>query len=235
MDPQERLFLEVCWEALEDAGYTPENVVAPEGENQRRAVGVFVGVMHKDYTLLQNEAVNEGQPISLSLNYAQISNRVSYFCNFHGPSMAIDTVCSSSLTAVHLAMENILLGECKLAFAGGVNLSLHPNKYQTYGMMDLHSSDGYCRTLGEGGDGYVSGEGIGVVLLKPLTKAMEDRDHIYAVLRGSAINHVGKVSGITVPSPVAQGEMIERSFRQTGIKPSHPQLYGSSWDRNISW
>ncbi|MFS0873157.1 SDR family NAD(P)-dependent oxidoreductase [Paenibacillus xylanilyticus] len=230
IDPQERLFLETCWETLEDAGYTPKTVVTPKGPNKRRNVGVFVGVMHKDYTLIQAEAVRGGQPQPLSLSYASIANRVSYFCNFNGPSMAIDTVCSSSLIAVHLALESIKRGECEVALAGGVNLSLHPNKYMTYGMMDMHSSDGYCHTFGEGGDGYVSGEGIGAVLLKPLSKAIADNDHIYAVVKGSTINHVGAVSGITVPSPVAQADMIQACLEKTGVDPrtiSYVEAHGT--------
>ncbi|WP_455902226.1 beta-ketoacyl synthase N-terminal-like domain-containing protein, partial [Serratia proteamaculans] len=219
MDPQERLFLEVCWEAIEDAGYTPKNIVTPQGKNNRRAVGVFAGVMHKDYALLQHEAIYEGHQIPLTLSYASIANRVSYFCDFHGPSLAIDTVCSSSLNAVHLAMESLIKGESKVALAGGVNLSLHPNKYQSYGMNDMHSSDGYCHTFGEGGDGYVSADGIGAVLLKPLQQAIADGDAVYAVLKGSSINHVGAVSGFTVPSPVAQGEMIAECLRKIGINP----------------
>jgi acyl transferase domain-containing protein/thioesterase domain-containing protein len=230
MDPQERLFLEICWESIENGGYTPKTLVAPAGPNKRQPVGVFVGVMHKDYTLVGAEALFHGQVFPLSLNCAPIANRVSYFCNFHGPSMAVDTVCSSSLTAVHLAMESIKRGECEVALAGGVNLSLHPGKYMSYGMGDMHSSDGYCRTFGKGGDGYVSGEGIGVVLLKPLSKAIKDRDHIYAVIKGSAINHVGTVSGITVPSPVAQADMITACLEKTGIHPrtiSYVEAHGT--------
>ena len=218
MDPQERLFLETCWEALEDAGYTPKTLVLPRGANKRRQVGVFVGVMHKDYALIGAETLSRGAGVfPLSLNYAPIANRVSYFCNFHGPSLAIDTVCSSSLAAVHLAMESIRRGECEAALAGGVNLCLHPNKYISYGLMDLHSSDGHCHTFGRGGDGYVSGEGIGAVLLKPLSQAVKDRDHVYAVIKGSTVNHVGTVSGITVPSPVAQAELIVACLEKTGI------------------
>ncbi len=230
MDPQERLFLQICWEAIEDAGYRPADLTPLRGRSRRRDVAVFVGAMHKDYTMIGAEVVSRGAPMPLSLNYATIANRVSYFCNFHGPSMAIDTVCSSSLNAVHLAMESLHRGESLVALAGGVNLSLHPNKYMTYGMWDLHSSDGYCHTFGEGGDGYVSGEGIGAVLLKPLKQAVKDGDHIYAVIKGSAVNHVGKVSGMSVPSPVAQGEMIERCFEQSGIDPrtiSYMEAHGT--------
>lgn len=217
MDPQERLFLETCWEAMEDAGYTPKTIVPPRGSSNRRQVGVFVGVMHKDYSLIGAEAMSRGEMFPLSLNYAPIANRVSYFCNFHGPSMAIDTVCSSSLTAVHLALESIKRGECEVALAGGVNLSLHPGKYLSYGMMDMHSSDGHCHTFGKDGDGYVSGEGVGTVVLKPLRKAIEDGDHIYAVVKGSSVNHVGSVSGPSVPSPVAQAEVITACLEKSGV------------------
>ncbi|MCX8131567.1 MAG: SDR family NAD(P)-dependent oxidoreductase [Clostridia bacterium] len=223
MDPQERLFLETCWEAIEDAGYTPKTLVSPQGRNKRMKVGVFAGVMHKDYALTGAEAISDSKAFPLSLNYAQIANRVSYFCNFHGPSMAVDTVCSSSLTALHLALESIKKGECDTALAGGVNLSLHPDKYITYGMMGMHASDGHCHTFGKDGDGYVSAEGVGAVLLKPLNKAVSDGDHIYAVIKGSSINHVGAVSGITVPSPVAQAELIMECMEKTGI---HPRTIG---------
>lgn len=230
MDPQERLFLEVCWEAIEDAGYTPKTLVLPRGPNKRQLVGVFVGVMHKDYTMIGAEAVAGGLQIPLSLNCAPIANRISYFCNFHGPSMAVDTVCSSSLTALHLALESIRRGECEAALAGGVNLSLHPNKYLSYGMLNFHSSDGYCHTFGMDGDGFVSGEGIGAVLLKPLYKAIQDRDHIYAVVKGSATNHGGTVSGISVPSPVGQADVIEACLEKTGIDPrtiSYVEAHGT--------
>ncbi|WP_075185106.1 amino acid adenylation domain-containing protein [Teredinibacter haidensis] len=220
LDPQERLFLEVCWESMEDAGYTPENIVSPEGSNHRRPVGVFVGVMHKDYSYMQNEAVYEGQRIPLTLNDASIANRISYLCNFHGPSMAVDTMCSSSLTAVHLAMESLHRGESKIALAGGVNLSLHPNKYLTYGIADIHGSDNHCHTFGEGGDGYVSAEGVGAILLKPLQQAVADGDSVYAVLKGSTINHGGTNGGFTIPSPIAQGEMIADCLEKTGIDPA---------------
>ncbi|WP_197029828.1 beta-ketoacyl synthase N-terminal-like domain-containing protein, partial [Paenibacillus sp. 1-18] len=230
LDPQERLFLETCWEAIEDSGYTASTLAVTHGEVKRYPVGVFVGVMHKDYSLIGAEAMARGTVFPLSLNYGQIANRVSYFCNFHGPSMAVDTLCSSSLTAVHLALESIRRGECEVALAGGVNLLLHPNKYLAYGMMDFHSSDGYCRTFGNEGDGYVSGEGIGAVVLKPLSKAIQARDHIYAVIKGSAVNHGGTVSGITVPSPVAQADVITECLKKTGINPrtiSYVEAHGT--------
>ncbi|ASB52639.1 Polyketide synthase PksL [Bacillus velezensis] len=219
MDPQERHFLEVCWEGIENAGYTPENIVMPTGELNRRKVGVFVGVMHHDYGLLQSENSQSTKNIPLSLNASVIANRVSHICNFHGPSMAIDTVCTSSLSAIHLALESIYRGESHIAIAGGVNLSLHPSKYQSYGMLDMHSSDGRCRSFGAGGDGYVSSEGVGVVILKPLDQALKDKDEIYAVIKASAVNHVGKSSGMHVPSPVAQESVIRECLDKTGIDP----------------
>lgn len=217
LDPQERLFLEVCWEAIEDAGYTPKNIVSANADGGVRRVGVFVGVMHKDYSSIGAEALQQGENITLSLSSASIANRVSYFCNFHGPSLAVDTLCSSSLTAVHMAIQSILNGESQVAIAGGVNLSLHPDKYRTYGMMDMHSSDGLCRSFGEGGDGYVSSEGIGSLILKPLDDAVRDKDHIYAVIKASSVNHVGKASGITVPEPVMQSNVIKDCLEKANI------------------
>jgi acyl transferase domain-containing protein/acyl carrier protein/SAM-dependent methyltransferase len=217
MDPQERLFMQTCWEAMEDAGYTPETIAPARGPEQRRNVGVFAGVMHKDYTLVVGEALRGGEPLPLSLNYAQIPNRVSFFCGFHGPSLAVDTVCSSSLVAVHLAVESLRRGETEVCIAGGVNLSLHPAKYITYGQGNLFSTDGRCRAFGAGGDGYVPAEGVGAVVLKPLRQAVADGDPVYAVIRGSAVNHVGHVTGFTVPSPVAQTDLVRRALDQAGI------------------
>ncbi|WP_444944873.1 SDR family NAD(P)-dependent oxidoreductase [Microbulbifer sp. ZKSA006] len=220
LDPQERLFLEVCWEAMEDAGYTPKNIVASQSTDNIRRVGVFVGVMHKDYSIIGSEALEKNTDDNpLSLSNASIANRVSYFCNFNGPSVAVDTLCSSSLTAVHMAMQSILCGESQVAIAGGVNLSLHANKYLSYGMMDMHSSDGYCHTFGEGGDGYVSSDGVGSIILKPLSDAIRDGDRIYAVLKASAVNHVGKASGITVPEPVMQSNVINDCMKKARVEP----------------
>ncbi|MBW5467433.1 SDR family NAD(P)-dependent oxidoreductase [Brevibacillus formosus] len=219
IDPQERIFLETCWEAIEDAGYRPSSLVTPRGPNKRNLVGVFAGVMHKDYALLGSELMAQGLLFPLSLSHSYVANRVSYSLNFHGPSLAVDTLCSASLTAVHMAVESIRRGECEAAIAGGVNLSLHPGKYKTFGMVNMHSSDGYCRTFGKDGDGFTSGEGIGAVVLKPLSAAVKDGDQIYAVIKGSSINHVGAVSGITVPSPVAQAELIEDCLNKANIHP----------------
>lgn len=230
MDPQERIFLETCWETIEDAGYTPKTLVQPRGSNGRHYVGVFVGAMHKDYALIGSDLISKKKVFPISLSCAPIANRISYTFNFHGPSMTIDTLCASSLTAVHLAIESIRSRECDVAVAGGVNLSLHPNKYLIYGIRDMHSSDGYCHTFGNGGDGYVSAEGIGAVLLKPLNKAIEDGDSVYAVIKGSFINHGGSGSGMTVPNQTAIAEMVEMCMDKTSINPrtiSYMECHGT--------
>lgn len=207
LDPQERLFLEACWHLLEDAGYSRSAL-------RDRRVGVFVGVMYGQYQLLTASAADGYLGIS---SYASIANRVSYFCNFHGPSLAVDTMCSSSLTALHLACESIRRGECELAIVGGVNLSIHPHKYLQIALGEFASSDGKCRSFGAGGDGYVPGEGVGAVLLKPLAAARTDGDNIRALIRGSAVNHGGRTSGYTVPNPQAQSEVIAEALRRSHL------------------
>ena len=206
MDPQERLFLETVWHALEDAGYTRAGL-------RERETAVFVGVMYGHYQLY-GPAPDGRLPMS---SFASIANRVSYLFDFHGPSMALDTMCSSSLTAIHLACESLRRGECRAAVAGGVNLSLHPDKYRQLSLGGFASSDGRCRSFGDGGDGYVPGEGVGAVLLKPLADAVADGDHIHAVIRGSALNHGGKTNGYTVPNPRAQADAIAGAMRAGGV------------------
>jgi 3-oxoacyl-(acyl-carrier-protein) synthase/acyl carrier protein len=212
MDPQERLFLECVYETLEDAGYTRE-------ELKYDKVGLFVGVMNGEYQLYGAQAREEGFPIALSGNIASVANRISYFCDFHGPSLALDTMCSSSLTALHLACRSIRYGECKLAIAGGVNLIVHPNKYLLLAQGKFISSKGRCESFGQGGDGYVPGEGVGAILLKPLSKAVAAGDHIYGVIKGTAMNHGGRTSGFTVPNPKAQAEVIREALKDAEVDP----------------
>nr|WP_255298241.1 SDR family NAD(P)-dependent oxidoreductase [Brevibacillus dissolubilis] len=219
MDPQERLFLQSVYEAIEDAGYTREALAAYRSSGMEGNVGVYVGVMYEEYQLYGAQAQVTGHPIALSGNPSAIANRVSYFCNFHGPSVAVDTMCSSSLTALHFAAQSLQKGECELAIAGGVNLSLHPNKYLMLAQGRFASSKGRCESFGEGGDGYVPGEGVGAVLLKPLSKAVADGDQIYGIIKGTAINHGGKTNGYTVPNPNAHANVISRALTEAGINP----------------
>jgi len=219
IDPNERLFLEIAALTIEDAGYTPDTIAAANGMRER-PVGVYVGVMWGDYQLHGVEGQQDDWVTPHSFYWA-IANRVSHQFDFSGPSMVVDTACSSSITAIHLACQAIQRGEIDAAIAGAVNLSLHPNKYNL--LSDLHflSSDGRCRSFGAGGDGYVPGEGVGAVLLKPLSKAREDGDHIYGIVRGSSINHGGKTSGFTVPSPKRQAALVQEALAVAGVDPRH--------------
>lgn len=212
IDPQERLFLETVWHTLEDAGYTRTGL-------WNKKVGVFVGVMYGQYQLFGAEESLKGHIMASSSIHASVANRVSYYFNFHGPSIALDTMCSSSLTAIHLACESIRRGESEVAVAGGVNVTIHPDKYISLNQGNFTSSDGRCRSFGEGGDGYVPGEGVGAIFLKPLSRAIADSDRIYAVIKASSVNHGGKTNGYTVPNPNSQAELIAETLRKTGIDP----------------
>jgi acyl transferase domain-containing protein/acyl carrier protein/NAD(P)-dependent dehydrogenase (short-subunit alcohol dehydrogenase family)/ubiquinone/menaquinone biosynthesis C-methylase UbiE len=215
MDPQQRLALENVWTTLEHAGYGRREAHA--GRN----VGVFLGTMWSEYSLHADEHGRQtaewGGPGALSW---AIANRVSYALDLHGPSMAVDTACSSSLTAVHLAAQALRNGDCEMAVAGGVNLSIHPAKYRYLSEAHFLSSDGHCRSFGEGGDGYVPGEGVASVLLKPLSKALGDGDRVYGVLLGTSINHGGRAAGFTVPSPRAQQHLAETALARSGVDPA---------------
>ncbi|MGK3983836.1 SDR family NAD(P)-dependent oxidoreductase [Sorangium sp. So ce136] len=230
MDPQERLFLECVYEALEDAGYTRDALQSLKGSGMPGNVGVYVGVMYEEYQLFGAQEQVLGRPIAIPGNPSSIANRVSYFCNFHGPSMAVDTMCSSSLTAIHLACRSLRRGECELAIAGGVNVSIHPNKYLFLGQGKFASSTGRCESFGVGGDGYVPGEGVGAVLLKPLDRAIADGDQIHGVIKATAVNHGGHTSGYTVPNPNAQADVVERALKESCIAPeriSYVEAHGT--------
>jgi acyl transferase domain-containing protein/enoyl-CoA hydratase/carnithine racemase/acyl carrier protein len=219
IDPQERLFLEHVWAALEDAGYTRNDLQGKIGEHLRGQVGVYAGVMYGHYQLFGAEENLRGNPISLGNSYASIANRVSYFLNLHGPSMTVDTMCSSSLTTMHLACQDLKLGRTNLGIVGGVNLSIHPNKYLDLSMGQFISGKGRCESFGEGGEGYIPGEGVGVALLKRLSEAERDGDHIYGIIKGSMLNHGGKTNGYTVPNPNAQQEVISWALKESQIDP----------------
>lgn len=219
MDPQERLFLQCVYETLEDAGYTKDTCRQYKQFGLEGNIGVFVGVMYEEYQLYGAQEQTKGNMLALGGNPASIANRVSYYFSFHGPSIAIDTMCSSSLTSIHLACQSLQRSECEMAVAGGVNVSVHPNKYLFLARNNFLSSNGKCESFGEGGDGYVPGEGVGAILLKPLSKAIQDRDHILGVVKGTAINHGGKTNGYTVPNPNAQAEVIKRAHRESNIHP----------------
>ncbi len=214
MDPQERLFLETVWHLFEDAGYTRRRL-----QTAPKPVGLFVGVMNCGYEWLGAAAVAGGTPTPARSTFWSIANRASYFFNLRGPSMAVDTACSSSLTALHLACQSIKNGECGMAVAGGVNLILNPMQFVRLSYMKMLAEDDKCRSFGNGGAGFVDGEGVGAVLLKPLALAIADKDPIHAVIKGSDINANGKTGGYMVPNPVAQGELIQSTLEKIGIHP----------------
>uniref|UniRef100_UPI00374247C8 beta-ketoacyl synthase N-terminal-like domain-containing protein n=1 Tax=Fulvivirga marina TaxID=2494733 RepID=UPI00374247C8 len=207
IDPQERLFLQHAYMAVEDAGYTRSSLQIPHKKGLAGQVGVYAGVMYGEY--------------NLSGSLASIANRVSYVLNLHGPSITLDTMCSSSLTAIHLACQDLKAGLTDLAIAGGVNVSVHPNKYLMLSTGQFISSDGHCQSFGEGGDGYIPGEGVGAVVLKRLSEAKKDGNHIYGIIRGSSLNHGGKTNGYSVPNPKAQANVISHALSEAGVEPRH--------------
>jgi len=215
MDPQERLFLEVVWEALEDAGCTRARLRARHGGR----VGVFAGSMYNEYPFFGVERSLRGTPDYAGSALAGIANRVSYALDLSGPSLAVDTMCASALTALHLAVESLRRGECEAAIAGAVNLSLHPNKYVQQAALGMTAPGRRCRSFGAAGDGMVPGEGVGAVLLKPLSRALRDGDRVHAVILGTAVNHGGRTHGYMVPSPGAQGELVAQALRRAGVEP----------------
>ena len=221
IDPQERLFLQHAWMAIEDAGYTRASLQMPDAQDLPGQVGVYVGVMYTEYQLFGAEASARGNRLGIANSVASIANRVSYVLNLHGPSLTLDTMCSSSLTAIHLACQDLKQGRTSLAIAGGVNVSIHPNKYLVLSAGQFISGDGHCQSFGEGGDGYIPGEGVGVVVLKRLSDAERDGDHIYGIIRGSAVNHGGKTNGYTVPNPQAQASAIRRALAESRTDARH--------------
>ncbi|GAC1343814.1 MAG: type I polyketide synthase [Ktedonobacteraceae bacterium] len=214
IDPQQRLLLEVTWEALEDAGYAPHKLAGSR-------TGVFIGIGGIDYSHLQlrygdypfdiDAYAGTGNAHSLA------ANRLSYLLDLRGPSLPVDTACSSSLVAIHLACQSLLSGESTLAIAGGVNLILTPGVTISFSHARMMAADGRCKTFDARADGYVRGEGCGVVILKRLSNALGDGDHIYALLRGSAVNQDGRTAGITVPNGLAQQAVIRQALVQAGI------------------
>jgi amino acid adenylation domain-containing protein len=229
MDPQERLFLQCAWAALEDAGYCRSSMLGSQAKGTRR-IGVYAGVMYGQYQIFGAEESLRGDRIAFASTLGSIANRVSYVLDLHGPSMTIDSQCSSSLTAIHLACQDLVLGNINMGIAGGVNLSLHPGKYLELSRRQFISSKGRCESFGEGGDGYIPGEAVAVVVLKRLADAERDHDHIYGVLRASAINHGGKTNGYTVPDPSAQESVIVRAIEQARIDPcaiSYVEAHGT--------
>ncbi|MDD5271871.1 MAG: SDR family NAD(P)-dependent oxidoreductase, partial [Methylovulum sp.] len=209
LDPQFRLFLETAWAAIEDAGY-------PASALSGSKTGVFVGVTNRDYQELLQQAENDLHNPALLFNFT-MANRVSYLLNLHGPSEPIDTACSSSLVAINRAIESLRQGGCELALVGAANLMLTPTITQIANQAGMLSTDGRCKAFDQEGDGYGRGEGVGVLLLKPLSKAISDGDRVYALIRGNAENHGGKAASPTAPNPLAQQDLLLAAYGRAGI------------------
>lgn len=213
IDPQQRLLLEVAYEALEDANISLEKISGSK-------TGVFIGISSQDYAQLQMKHGWEVNVYSGTSNSSAIaSNRISYSFNLTGPSLSVDTACSSSLVAVHLAVNSLKNGECDTAIVGGVNLIFLPELTETFQKAGMMAEDGRCKTFSEDADGYVRGEGCGVVILKPVEKAMADGDNIWGVIYGSAINQDGRSNGLTAPSGKAQQQVIQSAWQNASITP----------------
>lgn len=212
-DPQQRLLLETSWHALEHAGIRPSQL-----SNSR--TGVFIGISSSDYAHLYGKKLLNANVYSGIGNSQSIAaNRISYFYNLRGPSIAIDTACSSSLVAVHTACTSLYSGETNLALAGGVNLLLNQDLSLLLARGGMLAMDGKCKSFDKSANGYVRGEGCGVVVLKRLADALQDGDNVIAVIAGSAVNQDGRSNGITAPNGPAQEELIMHALGQAAISP----------------
>ncbi len=214
IDPQQRLLLEVSWSALEDAAVGNKNLA---GSN----TGVFIGISSSDYSQLRfHYGLDVDAYVGTGNAHSIAANRLSYLFDLKGPSMAVDTACSSSLVAIHLASQSLKTGECNLAIAGGVNLMLSPELTQTFTQAGMMAEDGRCKTFDAAADGYVRGEGCGVVILKRLADAQRDGDRILAVIKGTAINQDGHSNGLTAPNGLSQQAVIRQALANANVSPA---------------
>ena len=215
LDPQQRLLLEVSWEAIEHAGLTA-------GSLRGSATGVFIGISGDDYARAHRHSGCPDQIDAYSITGTTASTaagRLSYFYDFRGPAMAVDTACSSSLVALHLGVQSLRRRESDLVLVGGVNLILTPELHVAFSKLKAMSPSGRCRTFDAAADGYVRGEGCGVLALKRLSKAKQDGDRILAVVRGTAVNQDGRSNGLTAPNGEAQKAVIRQALQDAGIEP----------------
>lgn len=217
MDPQQRLLLECVYEAIESAGLTLEGL-------RESDTGVFVGQMFDDYHELAvcDNDVSNGRMITTGTVRSITANRISHVFDFRGPSIAIDTACSSSMVAVHLAVESLRRGESRVAFACGANLTMVPTVFKAGGKMGMLSPDGRSKMFDNSADGYGRGEGIGVLCLKRLDRAIEDGDIVECVIRQIDTNHDGRGRTLTAPSTEAQARLIRKTYENAGLDLSDP-------------
>jgi acyl transferase domain-containing protein/acyl carrier protein len=218
MDPQQRLMLELCWEAIEDAGIRPSSLKGSR-------TGVFAGAIWSDYAILMHRGGVEalGQYTVTGYHHSIIANRVSYLFGLEGPSLTLDSACSSGLVVSHLACESLRRGESTMALAGAVNLDVLPESALATSRFGALSADGRCYSFDARANGYVRGEGGGVLVLKTLSRAIADGDPIHCVIRGSAVNNDGASNGMTAPSRKAQEAVLRSAYRSAGVELSAVQ------------
>jgi len=213
MDPQQRMLLEMSWEAIEHAGIPAEKM-------RGSRCGVFMGIASLDYSYRMADDLSAIGPNTATGNTSSVaSNRLSYAFDLHGPSLSLDTACSSSMVAFHQACQSIRSGETDMALTGGISLHLHPYGFLIFSKATMLSKTGRCQVFDEAGDGYARSEGGGVFLLKDLDQAIADGDRILAVVASSVVNTDGYKSGLTVPNPAAQIQLMEQACEQAGISP----------------
>jgi acyl transferase domain-containing protein/acyl carrier protein len=217
LDPQQRLLLRATWEALEDGGIPADGLAGTD-------VGVFIGGFTLDYQLLQNQGRTSRYRFkahsATGMMMTMLANRISHAFDFRGPSMTIDTACSGSLVAAHLAAQSIWNGECGIAIAGGVNIMIGPNAAIAESKSGFLSADGRSKAFDDSADGYARGEGGAVVVIKPLQRALDDGDEIYAQILGTAVSQDGHTDGITVPRQEAQEVAVRTALRRAGVSPT---------------
>lgn len=224
LDPQQRLLLEVTWEALEHAGINPERLRGSD-------TGVFVGIFSNDYQMLQVKQQDDPHLyMSTGASAATASGRIAYFLGLHGPAVSVDTASSSSLVAFHQAVVSLQTGECQMTLAAGVNLMLTPDMSIAFARAGMLAPDGRSKGFDAAANGYVRGEGCGVILLKRLSDALRDGDNILALVRGTAVNQDGASQGLTVPSASSQEAVIRKALAAAGLQPqevSYVEAHGS--------
>jgi acyl transferase domain-containing protein len=216
IDPQQRLLLEVTWEALEHASLSPEQLAGS-------ATGVFVGICSIDYAALQLNMYDFSRIDAYSMSgnaHSIAAGRLSYILGLQGPAMAVDTACSSSLVSIHLACQSLRNDECRTAIAAGVHIVVSPLNSISFSRLRMLAADGRCKTFDAEGDGFVEGEGCGVVVLKRLSDAIADGDRVLAVVRGSAVNQDGASSSLTAPNGPSQESVIRAALRRGGVAPA---------------
>jgi len=216
MDPQHRLLLETAWRAVEHSGTAPTALANTN-------TGVFVGLATHDYLGMASDELTYPEIeayMAIGTSNAAAAGRISYRLGLQGPAVAVDTACSSSLVAIHQACQALRLGECDLALAGGANVLLTPATMITFSSAHMLAPDGRCKTFDAAADGYVRGEGCGIIVIKRLEDAIRDGDRIRAVIRGSAINQDGASGGLTVPNGVAQQRVIADALKRADLEPS---------------